>query len=273
MTYTLTRDSALGFVFGNLKTLLEEQFKEEATQLCGSLFFLRIFNPIILSPENYGIVEGIFIKDLSKRLECPPEYRRGLILLTKILQATANGVEFDEAKEEYMVPFNEFITSNSSRLQTFYTDFMTVPSSLEDVFQIGQNAEPEKSGLDFLMFLRRNLGTMEKNILLGHLASRKKHFAKLKSKIENETDNLLLDFGSWGTDQVCWWLTEVIQLPEYCDIFKEEGLDGSVLADLTEQDLITLGIKALGHRKKIMRALELLQQPENGLVRCASRNL
>ena len=49
------------------------------------------------------------------------------------------------------------------------------------------------------------------------------------------------------------WLAS-IGLSEYAQRFAENGIDVSVLRDLTEQDLKDLGV-LLGHRRKILRAI------------------
>jgi class 3 adenylate cyclase len=49
------------------------------------------------------------------------------------------------------------------------------------------------------------------------------------------------------------WLTP-LGLSEYTDCFVENGIDVSVLPDLTDQDLKDLGV-LLGHRRKILRAI------------------
>src|SRR6516164_5712197 len=49
------------------------------------------------------------------------------------------------------------------------------------------------------------------------------------------------------------WL-ESMGLSEYAQRFAENGVDLSVLRDLTDQDLKDLGV-LLGHRRKILRAI------------------
>src|ERR1700752_4221174 len=49
------------------------------------------------------------------------------------------------------------------------------------------------------------------------------------------------------------WLKS-IGLAEYAQRFVENGIDTSVLRDLTEQDLKELGV-LLGHRRKLLRAI------------------
>jgi class 3 adenylate cyclase/predicted ATPase len=63
------------------------------------------------------------------------------------------------------------------------------------------------------------------------------------------------------------WL-ESIGLSEYAQRFAENGIDRSVLGDLTEQDLKDLGV-LLGHRRKLLRAIAELENaatPESAKV-------
>src|SRR3954466_4624949 len=47
-------------------------------------------------------------------------------------------------------------------------------------------------------------------------------------------------------------------LGQYAKSFAENNIDYSVLPDLTEDDLEKLGVSSLGHRKKLLRAIEAL---------------
>src|SRR5437588_12468169 len=47
-------------------------------------------------------------------------------------------------------------------------------------------------------------------------------------------------------------------LGHYAKTFAENNIDYSVLPDLTENDLEKLGVSSLGHRKKLLRAIEAL---------------
>ena len=66
----------------------------------GTVIFLRFINPAIVSPYEMGIVET----------QPNLKIRRGLMLMSKILQNIANNVEF--SKEQHMLPFNDFLRSN-----------------------------------------------------------------------------------------------------------------------------------------------------------------
>lgn len=56
------------------------------------------------------------------------------------------------------------------------------------------------------------------------------------------------------------WLTS-IGLSEYAQRFAENGIDLSVVRDLTDHDLKDLGV-LLGHRRKILRAISELDEPD-----------
>src|SRR5262249_45300492 len=56
-----------------------------------------------------------------------------------------------------------------------------------------------------------------------------------------------------AVDTIAEWLAS-LGLSEYAERFAENGIDLSVLRDLTEQDLKDLGV-LLGHRRKILRAI------------------
>src|SRR5713226_5203517 len=47
-------------------------------------------------------------------------------------------------------------------------------------------------------------------------------------------------------------------LGQYAQTFAKNNIEYSVLPDLTENDLKKLGVSSLGHRKKLLRAIEAL---------------
>ncbi|XP_012529974.1 neurofibromin [Monomorium pharaonis] len=66
----------------------------------GTVIFLRFINPAIVSPQEMSIVNK----------PVPYEVKRGLMLMSKILQNIANHVEF--SKEQHMLPFNDFLRTH-----------------------------------------------------------------------------------------------------------------------------------------------------------------
>ncbi|MEA2916234.1 MAG: hypothetical protein QOJ15_8315, partial [Bradyrhizobium sp.] len=57
-----------------------------------------------------------------------------------------------------------------------------------------------------------------------------------------------LDVGAW---------LEELGLGQYRALFADQAIDGDVLPDLTEDDLVRLGLP-LGHRKKLFKAIDEL---------------
>jgi hypothetical protein len=50
-------------------------------------------------------------------------------------------------------------------------------------------------------------------------------------------------------------------LGQYDDAFRENDIDAEVLADLTAEDLIALGVTSVGHRRRLLGAISTLQHP------------
>ena len=61
---------------------------------------------------------------------------------------------------------------------------------------------------------------------------------------------------------VAAWLDE-LGLTEYVPAFRDNDVDAATLSCLTEQDLVDLGVKSVGHRRKLQLAISrLLDDPE-----------
>ncbi|XP_036229152.1 neurofibromin isoform X3 [Bactrocera oleae] len=86
----------------------------------GTVIFLRFINPAIVSPQELGIVNR----------QVPASVKRGLMLMSKILQNIANHIEF--SKEQHMVSFNDFLRSRFEQGRHF---FVQIASDCETVDQ------------------------------------------------------------------------------------------------------------------------------------------
>ncbi|XP_063990874.1 neurofibromin isoform X3 [Diachasmimorpha longicaudata] len=86
----------------------------------GTVIFLRFINPAIVSPQEMGIVNK----------PVPVQVKRGLMLMSKILQNIANHVEF--SKEQHMLPFNDFLRLHFEIGRRF---FIQIASDCETVDQ------------------------------------------------------------------------------------------------------------------------------------------
>ncbi|CAB3359077.1 Hypothetical predicted protein [Cloeon dipterum] len=95
-------------------------FQQNNIGAVGTVIFLRFINPAIVSPLEMGIVSR----------QPPASVKRGLMLMSKILQNIANHVEF--SKEQHMVPFNDFLRANFENGRRF---FFQIASDCETVDQ------------------------------------------------------------------------------------------------------------------------------------------
>ncbi|KAA0197873.1 hypothetical protein HAZT_HAZT005336 [Hyalella azteca] len=73
------------------------QFPQNNIGAVGTVIFLRFINPAIVTPVEMGILDR----------QPSPQVKRGLMLMSKILQNIANHVEF--SKEQHMLPFNNYL--------------------------------------------------------------------------------------------------------------------------------------------------------------------
>uniref|UniRef100_A0A182J2N7 Ras-GAP domain-containing protein n=1 Tax=Anopheles atroparvus TaxID=41427 RepID=A0A182J2N7_ANOAO len=86
----------------------------------GTVIFLRFINPAIVSPQELAIVGK----------QVPTQIKRGLMLMSKILQNIANHVEF--SKEQHMLCFNDFLRAHFEAGRRF---FIQIASDCETVDQ------------------------------------------------------------------------------------------------------------------------------------------
>ena len=62
----------------------------------------------------------------------------------------------------------------------------------------------------------------------------------------------------WDVVEVGLWLNS-INLSQYRDVFFFNEVDGEMLADIDEDDLIAIPIERMGHRKKILRKVQVMR--------------
>jgi PAS domain S-box-containing protein len=67
------------------------------------------------------------------------------------------------------------------------------------------------------------------------------------------------DMAEWSVVEVGLWLNS-IHMSQYSDAFFFNEIDGEMLGDLDEDDLIAMPIERMGHRKKILRRIQKLKK-------------
>ncbi|XP_017785481.1 PREDICTED: neurofibromin isoform X3 [Nicrophorus vespilloides] len=94
------------------------QFPQNNIGAVGTVIFLRFINPAIVSPQEMGVID----------IQVPTFAKRGLMLMSKILQNIANHVEF--SKEQHMIYFNDFLKAHFEIGRRF---FIQIASDCESV--------------------------------------------------------------------------------------------------------------------------------------------
>ncbi|KAJ3149812.1 Ras GTPase activating protein ira2 [Geranomyces variabilis] len=92
--------------------LVGTRFPDARVTAVGGFLFLRFICPAIVSPETHGIIDA---GDVRKEL------RRGLVLITKVVQNLANNVLFG-VKEAFMAGANDVLRDNVARVHGFLRD-------------------------------------------------------------------------------------------------------------------------------------------------------
>ncbi|KAG9100039.1 Ras GTPase activating protein ira2, partial [Ceratobasidium sp. 370] len=95
----------------NVTDTVNEVWPESSFPAVGSFMFLRFICPTIVSPEGV---------DIELPRENNARIRRGLMLITKIIQNLANNVLF--GKEPYLIPLNNLLEQNIVPLARFLND-------------------------------------------------------------------------------------------------------------------------------------------------------
>ncbi|KAG6896188.1 hypothetical protein C0992_009811 [Termitomyces sp. T32_za158] len=87
----------------------------------GAFMFLRFISPVLVSPE---------LIDIELPKDFTPGMRRGLMVITKIIQNLANNIFF--GKEAHMVVLNQFLKTNIATVTRFLGDIAKPISAAED---------------------------------------------------------------------------------------------------------------------------------------------
>lgn len=97
---------------------VEDVFPESRHSAVGSFVFLRFFCPCIVAPENMELDVPADSRDL----------RKGLLVVTKVIQNLANNVTFGN-KEPHMKVLNQFLRGNITEITKYLSD-IAVSSTL-----------------------------------------------------------------------------------------------------------------------------------------------
>jgi len=85
---------------------VESKFPDHRLKAVGGILFLRFICPALIRPQ-------LFFSDPPS-----PELQRALVLLSKVVQNVANGVQFG-AKEQFMIHFNDLVVAQMAKVDRF----------------------------------------------------------------------------------------------------------------------------------------------------------
>ncbi|GAM20383.1 hypothetical protein SAMD00019534_035580 [Acytostelium subglobosum LB1] len=132
-----------------------KKFPDNKHSSVGGFIFLRFLCPAIIAPFTAGLVD-----------EAPgPEASRALVLIGKVLQNLANGIEFGQ-KESFMLPVNRFIIGNLTRLYEYFDKLTDVPDYRADYVPLSSQDEVQKDIRNTHIVIVKNLPKVIKQLAL-----------------------------------------------------------------------------------------------------------
>lgn len=57
----------------------------------------------------------------------------------------------------------------------------------------------------------------------------------------------------WNVEGVACWVSTVVMLPQYTNLFRKHAINGEALMQLSEEYIKRMGVCVIGYRKHIMR--------------------
>jgi len=151
-----------------------------------------------------------------------------------------------DAEQRRIYEMNTMQKQFNGQLQELYQRINNKLQSITNTLQ--QNQQNESMRIQML----------EKKIYSLNLEKNKQNddISKLQQTIKNINGfNLYLNENEKDKhNEFFLWLTEIVRLRIYYDLLIKNGYDDmESIRDITEDDLIHIGVKKLGHRKKIIK--------------------
>jgi len=219
--------------------------QEKGNLSLSGFIFLRFICPSILAPESTLIASLCKDKVYELRL------RRGLVLIAKIIQNLANGVQF---KEPYMQVFNGFITEQIKRRDAFFKEILTTANNQENVQQLA--IKQVCFDLNLPQDLHNCICQLADKVILKnfyHIKKKSRHdgtldrLKKLYSVLPllqvhpntsvnaNSKSQTMEGPSKWSVIRVQQWLGEIC-LAEIQPLFASARVDGAKLLTLTNYE-------------------------------------
>lgn len=68
-----------------------------------------------------------------------------------------------------------------------------------------------------------------------------------------------INLNNWSVEDVSDWLIKIVKLPQYCNNFKQNQINGEILSELTREEIKNeLNVSIFGHVIKIYKEIKKL---------------
>ncbi|KAI9256885.1 hypothetical protein BY458DRAFT_441589 [Sporodiniella umbellata] len=148
------------------------RFPESKYTAVGSFVFLRLFGPVIVSPENAGFGKTAVPKDNN--------VRKILLQAARIIQNLSSNVIFG-AMETHMIRLNEFLTKNAYNVMAFLRQISTIPSNTPPA-AIKDTRMDQTGYIRLHKYLSSNLERVSKELTVKHMTKRSNAEKALRCK-------------------------------------------------------------------------------------------
>ena len=81
--------------------------------------------------------------------------------------------------------------------------------------------------------------------------------------VPNDEMNKIAKARKEELQSIHYWMIYEVQLPEYVKVFMEHGYDSWIsIQNITDKELLEIGIMKQGHRKKILKYISMIRTNE-----------
>eukprot|EP01084_Bolivina_argentea_P227350 383967_1 len=178
--------------------------------------------------------------------ECQPlyfavgfEYGGGCTKEVKIEEfiATNDQIEIENKTDDHDEPVSMQLYVD---LQQKFIELQKVHTETIDKLKQIENIKIEETKDNGVVSLKKQIETLQQTVNLL--------MTQLSSKQTNETESAMEK-----------WLNNMVELPQYIGLFNDNGLeDLNTVKLLTEKDLVSIGIEKFGHKLRIIKEIEKL---------------
>ncbi|KDN38513.1 hypothetical protein K437DRAFT_22753 [Tilletiaria anomala UBC 951] len=177
-----------------IRVLMDAKFPNSRYQGVGGFMFLRFISPAVVAPQLIDLDLGSSTK----------EARRGLLLVSKILQTLASNNLFPTHKEPFMTSLNDFLKRNVWRVTNFLDQVSDATSELDrasagqhSIFALGYTLN-ESDQRSLHRFLYDNVDKIGKDLLSRSASSRAKGDLAASDESKRIYENLCIALAEMG---------------------------------------------------------------------------